>query len=128
MNFIADTNYGQIDLTDPCDSSGNCAANPVYSADGVNDNWLAVTYCENECLSQDGCEGLFYQQQWNGHEICGFYSGINVGNMGDLYRWDDHQAGALCMNIEASYAMNLNNDNPNDTDYDNGSQKKTRKH
>jgi len=83
--------YSQISMTDGC-GTGNCAGNPIYG--GANSNDKAKAYCKTECDNRNNCQGFFFQQHGNGHEICGFYS-----QPIDMSRavGHGHKAGAVCV-------------------------------
>jgi hypothetical protein len=91
INFINGLHYSQVSLTDGCHRVGNeivCDANPIYAEHP--DKQLALEYCQDRCVEKDSCTGFFYQRQFNGHELCGFYT-----HDFDLNgTWHGHQLGS----------------------------------
>jgi len=96
-NFITGVAYTQIRLTDACDAAMVCDSNPVYGP--KNCPRKALTYCQTKCDEQEDCVGLFFQKHMNGHEICGFYHGVDSTLMHSTSaRWvlHNHKRGAVC--------------------------------
>merc|ERR1711865_1133165 len=89
-NFISGQRYSQISLTDYC-RNGVCNANPKYG--GANSKDKAIAYCKKTCHERKGCTGFFFQTHGNGHEICGFYTGV-VNK--DASQRHGHKNGAIC--------------------------------
>merc|ERR1712159_640801 len=72
FNFITGVKYNQIDLTDGC-TNDNTVYNPENNK---NCPKKAVRYCQSRCDETPDCRGFFFQKHQNGHEICGFYTGL----------------------------------------------------
>eukprot|EP00947_MAST-08B_sp_MAST-8B-sp1_P000745 g745.t1 len=86
-----------MELTDSCP---NCAANPKYGA--PNKEAKAIEYCKQEALTRNAV-GFFFQQHWNGHEICGFFSA--AADMAGQRTSGGHKAGQICEVAAATVAV-----------------------
>jgi len=91
FNFVTGAPYSQLSLTSSCPC---CSCNPAYGS--PNSVSSAVEWCKAKCDQQSTCTGFFFQKHTNGHEICGFYTGLNpLDSTGKA--WHGHSSGSqLC--------------------------------
>jgi hypothetical protein len=96
-NFVNGAQYSQISLTSYCPC---CSCNPVYGA--PNDINKAVAYCQSRCDQNSDCTGFFFQRHTNGHEICGFYAGLNPLESSGKAKHGHATGSQLCTKLSAS--------------------------
>jgi len=102
-NFVVHTHYSQRSLTSYCPC---CDCNPIYGP--PNSVEKAVGWCKEECKRRGAtCTGFFFQTHPNGHEICGFFTGVKpLQSPHKVNHWW-HKAGQICDRNAPSLLLQL---------------------
>jgi len=109
-NFVVHTHYSQRSLTSYCPC---CDCNPIYDRRAARAKVpitvpRAVEWCKEECKRRGAtCTGFFFQSHPNGHEVCGFFTGVKpLQSPHKVNHWW-HKAGQICDRNTPSLLLQL---------------------